>query len=238
MFVVMCSGSCRLLGSMNKINKGWEAYEKKEEGLFNLHLFISNFIGLNFLVKCHTTREQIHEDEKKHIITAASFYKDMNNVSLSNESEALHNIRAFFSNINYFIFEISSIKNYISKKTGLYYQMELLPKDPNQYILYKQNENDITNDLIYLANYLQKPIFVIPHFDTGTVLNRKIIINGLKKASNMYPTRIHFIDINILMANNINNLTYDSLHLTDHGLSLYGMFVEDQIYNFHKQIKN
>ena len=70
------------------------------------------------------------------------------------------------------------------------------------------------------------------------MLNRKIIINGLKKASNMYPTRIHFIDINILMANNINNLTYDSLHLTDHGLSLYGKFVEDQIYNFHKQIKN
>lgn len=236
---IFCSGSCRLLSSVNNGN----------EKVIPIHSMIcNNYIGINFLGLLHNTKQHIQfikfiNNEiilPKHILSkflsSYSEREERNNALLfaGEELEPIHiwntedkktipfklqNIKKQFYECDWYIFEISSIKLY--KKDGFEVQYELT----TNYNLILQKEEELLEDLIQIRKIisLDKKILFQTHFrpniiynDTSKTIEKREIIYNLVNSFCKKNKNTFIYDPSILLQKD-NSLFDGDTHFTNKG---------------------
>lgn len=233
---VFSSGTCRLLKTIDdgrgKIN--------------SLHSFTNikgKFDGPNFLGKQKSSRDHIQfikyikeeiilpEDIKKDFFSAYSD-KYSNDLKPLNPNNNLINIIKEFNNIDFYIFEISSLKyrirnNYsVSDENTINFELKVL------------TEKELEQDLINIINLIgeDKNIIFYNHYrlqkmNKGpTIKNREIIFKIINKISNNFKN-VYQYDPTII---NGKNIFTDPWHYTERGFKLNF----NNLYNLMNDIKN
>lgn len=132
------------------------------------------------------------------------------------------NIKDNFNNIDKFFIEISSIKSYLYKNNSVFVE-HIASKNPyiSDYksLMYKQDENEIINDLEKIIELLgSKKIVFVSHFNISGIKNRLIIKKSLEFVCKKYdiPLILPYEHLNI--AKNKYLLQNDLLHYSLDGI--------------------
>jgi hypothetical protein len=234
---VFASGSCRILTSLSKINNN---------NIRCVHTMNKNFIGTNFMGKLHTIkqhlqfirylRNELHMSQKD----LSYFLTTFNKTRLPEcpRNNPLHSKIALTNELNscdVFIFEISSIKDFIYEKTN-HINIEFLDKSIN-YETKIMSYEEIVNDIVILSQYIKKPIIFLCNFrpqiygkQNTPVPNREIIYNACKDGAK--KTGNYFYDPSeIIKAHGSNNVMVDDNHLNDRGHEIHAAYIEKLLNN-------
>jgi hypothetical protein len=214
---VFASGSCRVLTTL---------YDGRNM-VTPIHSMIRNFVGCNFVAKLHTPQQHIQlikiilgqliltEEEEKHFFTAKSSLtvtKACDDVETS-----LSNIKKEWDHIDVFIFEICSIKEYVSC-SGILESWEL--RNPEtKHNLY--TELELESSILQLWNLINKrPMILVGHFRPqlyggNMIEKREIIHRVLDKIEKEHG--IPYIDPSMIIKMYGTNLLDANDHWNDHG---------------------
>lgn len=205
MIKVFCSGSCRLLTSMNN------GYDK----VIPIHSMFKNYIGINFLGKLHNTKQHIQFMRFiKNEIEIPEYILPLFLTSYTNYPECedtnlipikIENIKRDFDNCDWYIFEICSLKLY--SKDGFQVQRE----HTHDYEIKIQSYNELLEDLQEIRNMIpeDKKILFQVHFrpniinndENRVIENRETIYNAVKDFCDM-TENCFLYDPSIILANN------------------------------------
>ena len=204
---VFCSGSCRL---MTTINNGYGKIEP-------IHSMFYNFVGINFLGKLHNTKQHIQflqfiKDEiniPSHILPLFLTSYNINVWSACENIEFLpikkKRIKSQLDQCEWFIFEICSLKLYT--KDNFHVQHE----QTNDYITTIQTKEDLWNDLCILRKMVPNKLLLQVHFRPNIIYNDET--KCIKNREDIYNTVTLFCD------QHENTFMYDpSMLLKNHAL--------------------
>lgn len=232
---VFCSGSCRLLTTINT-GRGL---------ILPVHSMFHNFAGVNFMGKLHNVKQhiqfikyalgkiQLPKGILKKFLTSYSD-KQFFNGSIENPlliPHKLHNIKTDYNICEAYIFEICSIKIYTKK--GFQVQSELT----DEYATYEQKEDELYADLMELCNLIpkNKKIVFMCHFRPNiihndpklAIPNRELIFNTLNKFK-MNKSNVIIIDPSLFLKD--NKKAFDgNLHFTKDGHAAFFNYLINQI---------
>lgn len=216
---IFSSGTCRLLKTI---------FDGRKE-VISLHSFTNidnKFDGPNFLGKQKSSRDHIQfikfiknliklpEDIKKDFFSAFSD-KYPSHQKPQDANKNLENIRKDFEKVDYYIFEISSLK--YSMRNGYCVSDE----NTNNFTKYLLSEEDLEKDLKEIISLLgkEKKIIFYNHYRLQkmkkgpAIKNREIIYRVINKVSNQFDNVFHYDPSHI----NGKGIFFDPWHYTPRG---------------------
>ena len=235
---IFASGSCRLLTVIANSN----GHNKVSP----IHSLSRNFVGINFLGKLHNTKQHIQflkyimdeitlpSDILPYFLTSYSHLHGIEDMSLIPGKK--ENIKTQFSECEWYLFEICSLKLY--KNNGFEVQEELT----NNYEIILQTDIELLEDLHTIRGMVpsNKKILFQVHFrpniiynnTANTIENREKIYNIVNKFCEENDNTFIY-DPSVLLQTNHALLFNDNAHFTWDG------YIEsfNYIYNNYLNVK-
>ena len=228
--LVFCSGSCRLLTSVAD-GRG---------RIRPLHSMFHNFIGCNCLTKLHSMRQHIQffkwikgdlEIPAEHMPFFLSAHSgEWVNETRQDPVKALANIRAEFDNVDVFLIEVCSVKNY--EMGGIYHQHEMIKAaDLASRTLTVSTEQEVCDDLVWLRGYLGKPVIAIGHFRPHVwgggpcIENRELILRALERSG----VEMVLDPSDVIRDHGARGMLKDETHLSPYGHAVWGKVLCDRV---------
>lgn len=185
---IFASGSCRILQTLENLNN-----DKKIKDVEIIHTLKNekNYLGKNFIGKMHNVKQHIQLIKflRKEIIIPTAILPYV--FSTCNKTKMLYKKRQNYeiskdiltneiNNIDVYVFEICSIKEYNQKG---YYLMEPLLDGKINYNTNNLSYDNLVNDIEQLIKLVDKPVILQTHFrpniffdnETMQINNREII---------------------------------------------------------------
>jgi len=201
-----------------------------------------NFVGCNCLTKLHSMRQHIQffkwikgdlDIPAEHMPFFLSAHSgEWVNETRQDPIQALANIRAEFDNVDVFLIEVCSVKNY--EMGGIYHQHEMIKKwDLPSRTLTVSTEQEVCDDLVWLREYLKKPIIAIGHFRPHIwgggpcIENREVIMRALKSSGVEMV-----LDPSEVIRDHAGNgrcMLKDETHFSELGHSVWGKALCDRV---------
>lgn len=241
--LVFTSGSCRLLAT---IGNG-------RSQLNPLHALEYNFIGTNCITKLHTIHQhvqfvqhilginQIPEDDWPYFFTQYSHWrnhKKFQTTDLSDIPKFLQNIKDQFHSADVYIFEICSLKMFISKN-GTHLQVECLPSHIQKDDYKECSYLELVEQITYLRNLIpkEKPILLMCPFDVESISSRKLVHTTIRNLTRILKN-VHILDPNyIINKHGKQRMLVDPLHFSIYGYDKFFNYIVGVIKNL-KDNKN